>query len=1221
MIGTRMCPECRADMPEGQDTEVCPECQSRHGATVATLAQERPAEPVAPLDLPPTAVLDSDVPPPAAPSPAGWATTSVEPPPRPERSSFSTHYTPHDARDDSVLSGFDDADEDDLGTIRYFGDYELIGEIARGGMGVVYKARQVNLNRVVALKMILGGQLASAADVQRFQIEAEAAAQLEHPNIVSIYEVGVHEGRHYFSMQLVEGTTLARRMGDYVADPRAAARLLATIARGVHAAHQRGILHRDLKPANVLLDAEGQPHITDFGLAKRVEGDSGLTQSGAIMGTPSYMSPEQASGKVKALTTATDVYSLGSILFEVLTGRPPFRGDTVMDTLRQVVEREPERPRSVKPGVDRDLETICLKCLEKDPKRRYGSAEALADDIERWLAGEPILARPCTSWERAAKWARRRPAVAALAAATVVATFAGLGVSTVQWRRAVQAQLAEKGQRVKAEDASQLAERRRREADEQRKAAERSAEQERLAKQQAQQSFEQLVQAIDEFYTKVSEEALLNAPGLQALRQDLLGRARDFYERFRRQRGDDPAGRFDYGRSVFSLASITGDLGRWGEAIGYFEEARKTFEGLGRERPDEPKYRAALAKAHNRLGVYYAATGRRPEAAAALRAALDIQAQLGDASRRDLAETYHNLGLFHAVGREPGEAEAAYKKALEIEEALDRDHPEPAHLRLLAKTLAKLGELYLDDRARWSLAQEAYGRALLARKRLAEQLPDDLQAQNDLAAGYSSVGLMHYSGPSPQPSEAEAAYAKALEVWERLERYNPAVPQYRRNLAATHNDLGVLFLSTRRFDRAEAQFREAVRVGELLARDHKDVPKYRRDLATSYANLALVQRSRGRAAEAVASSKAALDLAERLARDRPEAVEPRRDMAASYANLGLALAAAGKPDEAEAAYLKAVAVREPLATRDGAEDDDRRELGAAYYGLGLVQRTAGKPAEAEATFRRALEVRRDVARRRPGDVEAARDLAATLANLGLVYLGDRRNAKAEAAYKEALDLRERLSRDHPDEPRLLADLAGSYGDLGECAARAGRRRDAIAWYDRSVALLEDVRRRPGSPPEAASFLRDALWARAGLRAQADQPSRALDDWERAIALDPGPRRAAIRADRAVALARWGEADRAAAEADELARDPAPPEGTLPALARAYSLAARASRRPLADRYAARAVEVLARLQSEGAADLAALAADRDFDPIRDRPDFRAILARAPLRESTAPRSP
>ena len=270
--------------------------------------------------------------------------------------------------------------------IGYFGDYELERVLGEGGMGIVYKARQLSLNRPVALKMIKAARFASADEVRRFQNESEAVARLDHPNIVPIFEVGQFEDQHYFSMKLIAGESLDKRPKDYLANPRQAAELVAMTAGAIHHAHQRGILHRDLKPANILIDAEGRPHVTDFGLAKRVEGDSELTRSGAILGTPAYMAPEQASGKRGAVTTATDVYGLGAILYVLLTGRAPFGGDSVIDTLEQVRERLPEPPTKRNPRVPRDLEVICLKCLEKDPRRRYASADALGRGSEA-LAG------------------------------------------------------------------------------------------------------------------------------------------------------------------------------------------------------------------------------------------------------------------------------------------------------------------------------------------------------------------------------------------------------------------------------------------------------------------------------------------------------------------------------------------------------------------------------------------------------------------------------------------------------------------------------------------------------------------------------------------------------------------------------------------------------------------------------------------------------------------
>jgi tRNA A-37 threonylcarbamoyl transferase component Bud32 len=307
--------------------------------------------------------------------------------------------------------------------------YELLEEIGRGGMGVVYKARDRKLNRTVALKLILAGQLASPDDVRRFRTEAEAAGGLDHPNIVPIYEVGEHEGQHYFSMKLVEGGSLAEKLKGTPLPPRDAASLVESLAQAMHSVHRQGVIHRDLKPANVLLTSDGAPAITDFGLARKLD-DVGQTATGAILGTPSYMAPEQAAGKSKQLGPACDVYALGAILYECLTGRPPFKAATPLDTILQVMNDEPVPPSQLQSKTPRDVETICLKCLQKEPVRRYESAEALADDLQRFVEGRPIVARPVGRMERAAKWVRRNPVIAGMSAVVVLALLGGTAVST-----------------------------------------------------------------------------------------------------------------------------------------------------------------------------------------------------------------------------------------------------------------------------------------------------------------------------------------------------------------------------------------------------------------------------------------------------------------------------------------------------------------------------------------------------------------------------------------------------------------------------------------------------------------------------------------------------------------------------------------------------------------------------------------------------------------------
>jgi len=312
----------------------------------------------------------------------------------------------------------------EAGTVRSFGDYELLEEIARGGMGVVYRARQPSLKRVVALKMILAGQFASKQIIQRFRGEVTAAALLQHPNIVAIHDVGIHDGQHYFSMDYVEGQNLSQLVGNRPLPPAKAARYVKLIAEAIQYAHQQGILHRDLKPSNILVDSSDQPRITDFGLAKRLEGDSSITGTGQMLGSPNFMPPEQASSQHGKVGRPADVYGLGAILYHLLTARPPFQAESFENVIYQLLNTEPVSPRLLNSSVPSDLETICVKCLQKEPSRRYSSAQELSDELGRFLRHEPIQARPITPAERTWRWCRRKPAIASLSAATILLLLA-----------------------------------------------------------------------------------------------------------------------------------------------------------------------------------------------------------------------------------------------------------------------------------------------------------------------------------------------------------------------------------------------------------------------------------------------------------------------------------------------------------------------------------------------------------------------------------------------------------------------------------------------------------------------------------------------------------------------------------------------------------------------------------------------------------------------------
>jgi WD40 repeat protein/tetratricopeptide (TPR) repeat protein len=384
----------------------------------------------------------------AAERPTPWTTPTERPVP-------SDPTGPGDETTAAVRSGPDEPNLEPGTRIRYFGDYELLRELGRGGMGVVYRARQVSLNRPVAVKMIKAGVLADDAELRRFQNEAEAVALLDHPGIVPVYEVGEHDGQRYFSMKLIDGNNLAEQLESFKDNPRAAVTLLTETVDAVQHAHMRGILHRDLKPANILVGAQGHPHITDFGLAKLVESDVELTASGAIMGTPAYMSPEQAAGRRGAMTLATDVYGLGAILYALLTGRAPFGGDSVIETLDAVRTRPPQPLTRRNAKIPRDLELICLKCLEKNPADRYPTAGALADDLRHWMAGEPVSVRAAGAVERVAKWARRKPTLAAAYSLGLLALLlGGLGGAAVwQWRVAAKARDGQAKARASAERA------------------------------------------------------------------------------------------------------------------------------------------------------------------------------------------------------------------------------------------------------------------------------------------------------------------------------------------------------------------------------------------------------------------------------------------------------------------------------------------------------------------------------------------------------------------------------------------------------------------------------------------------------------------------------------------------------------------------------------------------------------------------------------------------
>jgi tRNA A-37 threonylcarbamoyl transferase component Bud32 len=442
--------------------------------------------------------------------------------------------------------------------------YEVLDELGRGGMGVVYKARHLRLNRLVALKMVLAGIHADPQLRARLDVEAETLAGLQHPNIVQVFEVAEYDGCPYLALEFIDGGSLERKLAHRRLPPRQAAELVETLARAIHAAHQRGIVHRDLKPANVLLTEAGVPKITDFGLAKRLE-SQGQTQTGQVLGTPSYMAPEQAAGKTHDVGPLADVYALGAILYEMLTGKPPFAAGSVHKTIELVLTHDPVAPGRLARKVPRDLETICLKCLQKDPRKRYASAGELAEDLRRFRVGEPITARPVSRTERLLKWAQRRPAQAAQVLFSVVVGLVLVG-------GVIRHNLQLRVERDRAE----------------------------ANFQRSQRNFERACRAVEAMLAEVGQKQLPNQPQLAKTRKVLLDEALDFYRELLQETSDDPSLRRDIARAHKRVGDVCQWLHKDEQAQAAYDQAIALLTALAAESPADADLQRLLDECHRR---------------------------------------------------------------------------------------------------------------------------------------------------------------------------------------------------------------------------------------------------------------------------------------------------------------------------------------------------------------------------------------------------------------------------------------------------------------------------------------------------------------------------------------------------------------------------------------------------------------------------------------------
>jgi tetratricopeptide (TPR) repeat protein len=772
--------------------------------------------------------------------------------------------------------------------VRYFGDYEILQELGRGGMGVVYRARQVSLNRPVALKMIRAGLLAGEGELRRFRNEAGAVALLDHPGIVPVYEVGEHDGQSYFSMKLVEGHNLADRLGAYRADPRAAATLLAAAADAVHHAHVRGILHRDLKPANILVDSRGKPHVTDFGLAKRLGEVEGLTLSGAVLGTPSYMAPEQADGRRGSVTIATDVYGLGAVLYAVLAGQAPFGGDSVLETLEKVRHTPPSPPSRCNAKLPAELEVICLKCLEKDPERRYASAQELADDLNRWINGEPIKARPVSAATRAWMWCKRKPALAGLSAALAAALVCGVIGIAWQWREAVY----QRNEAVVARDKALREEAAARKAGTEARQARDAA---RAALAQSEESRKE-AEAVSNFMVDALKKPDPAVAGKDAKVADVLDQAAAALEH-------------GFAGSAASQGALLDALGRSYLGLGLYSKAEESQSKAQarREQTLGPAHRDTLRSA-TRYAATLWYTGQHARSLRLLEEALKRQRDALGLDDEVTLETRDSLGWRYAAMGRANEAIAMLREVVAARESrLGPDHPDTLTSR---NNLAAVYSLAGRNDDAIPLLE-----ATLRQKesKLGPDHPDTLASRGNLASVYASSGRY-----------ADAIRLHDLTLRQKESKLGPDHP----DTLISRTQLAVALYLAGRYADSIRSHEAALKARESkLGAGHPDTFSSRIGLAAAYEAL-------GRWADAEALRR------ETLSRRRAGGTLDPLVLAGDLVELSRDLVQQGKSVQAEPLLRECVAIRDKAIP-----DDWRRFFAMSLLGRALLDQARYVEAE------------------------------------------------------------------------------------------------------------------------------------------------------------------------------------------------------------------------------------------------------------------------------------
>ncbi len=1008
--------------------------------------------------------------------------------------------------------------------------YDRLQEIGRGGMGVVYRARQISLGRDVALKFLYRSEFATPSQLSRFQAEAAAISRLRHPNFVQIYDYGTHKGCPFLVLEYVEGGTLANMISGVAQPLSFSTATIESLAMAIQYAHDHGVIHRDLKPNNVLVSAGGVLKITDLGLAKCTSLDAGPneqgnTESGSLVGTPAYMAPEQVAETRDVLVTpAADVYSLGVTLYQLLTGTVPFNAHSLYELLRQIREQEPISPRDLRPDTSRDLETICLKCLHKEPRKRYKSAAELAIDLQRSRAGHPIAARRINAVERTWRWTRRNPLIAGLVASIFVLLTGGLSMMAALY-------LGVRHQAARAD-----------------------------------KNFHVAMHAVESYLTDVSDSPDLKSQGMEPLRRQLLATAQTFYEQLLKEQDDIGDATAKLAESHYRLARIHSELGDRMAAIRHYKSADDVYRRLAIMEPNQPDHEYWQSLCHFNLCTKFRELGdwRTAEFHALL--ARDIRQGLFDQHSNEikykiyLTHSLCDLVSLYAASAQPTLERESYDIATtSYNELLDVPSSNLSDDDELYQVHRQMGGVFWR-RGMLAEAERSFQAARSQCQRLLKSFPQISKYQQMVASSNSYLAMI--SQQQGRTEDARRAYDDAEVPLEELTQRHPLVCDYRFQYAVHLMNRGGLEFEQEEWDQAESYWQRSRDLVVELQRDFPDVHEYTLTLSQLAINLGNVHYSRKEFELASDEYRQAKTIGLALSDLNPDDADVLEALAGAYHGLGTALQAMTAYDEALSNFHKSQSMRRQLATAFPDNPTYQSFLAGTFHNLAVVYEATDQVDLAERAYRDAGHITKQLHVQFPETVSFADTYAAGLLSLGNLLLNQRRIEDAILEYESARTVCERLVGQDPKSAPLQTRLGNIYFNLGRSWLRSADAVSALEWYEKATEQF----RRASAQREDAELrenVQDSLLGCARSQYRIGHFEQALESCREAEQLDIDSTAERCMAFRAHCLAKQGKIAKALQLAEELRSNEELQTVARIDLAAAYAIAADHPTEPVA----------------------------------------------------------